>query len=131
MPTQQAFPEAGVSDEGLTPRPTTTRAFTVLNPLGLHARPAALLVKTMTHYDCDVTVTADGYTANGRSLLGLLSLAAGCGTKLRFIATGPEACQALEAVRRLFKHRFQEAYEPQLTPTTAGNRTSSSPVSKP
>jgi phosphocarrier protein HPr len=131
MPTQQAFTEASVSDEGRAPGPTMTRAFTLLNPLGLHARPAALLVKTLAHYDCDVTVTADGYTANGRSLLGLLSLAAGYGTKLRFIATGPEAGQALEAVRRLFEHRFQEAYEPQLTPTPTGNRASSSPVSKP
>lgn len=91
------------------------RAFVVPNEWGLHARPCALLVKTLRSFRCDVEVQTDGHLANGRSILSLLGLAAGLGTKLTFTATGIDAAQALAAVERLFESKFEEAYKTKKT----------------
>ena len=90
--------------------PTITRTLVLENRLGLHARPSALLVKKMLDYQAQVQVNCEGELANGRSILGLLSLAAGYGSKLTFSVCGPDAASAMEAIQRLFDTNFEEAY---------------------
>ncbi len=98
------------------PAPVQTKAeslsqtFVLQNRQGLHCRPAALLVKTLTSFDCRVTVEGNGAIANGRSIIGLMTLAAGFGTKLTFILTGPGARRAMNAIQCLFENNFSAAY---------------------
>src|ERR1017187_5106905 len=87
--------------------PGITETFTLRNPHGLHARPAALLVRTLMEFDCTVTVECGGYSVNGRSILGLMSLAAGYESRLTFRAEGREASRALAAVKDLFGTNFE------------------------
>lgn len=73
----------------------------VTNQLGMHARAAARFVKTAARYDAVVTVTRGETTIDGKSILGLLFLAAARGSRLRIHTSGPEARVALEALTRL------------------------------
>ena len=90
--------------------PTIKRVFVVENKLGLHARPSALIIKTLQPFRCEVTIESRGETVNGRSILGLLTLAAGYGTQLNFTAIGDDAAAALAEIERLFASNFAEAY---------------------
>ena len=94
------------------PPPTLTLAesFVLKNRKGLHARPCALLVKTVRPFDCEMMVEGNGHIANANSILSLMALAAGYETRLIFTATGKDAARALAAVRRLFDTNFEEAY---------------------
>ena len=81
----------------------------IKNRLGLHARAAAQLVQTATQYDADVTVVAkDGQAVNGKSILGLMMLAAAQGTFIEVRTSGPQAAAALEAIERLIDQKFHE-----------------------
>lgn len=82
----------------------------LLNRQGLHCRPASLLVKTLGDFNCNVTVESGGTLVDGRSILGLLSLAAGYGTRLTFVVSGPEAMEAMVVIRTLFESNFAGAY---------------------
>ena len=85
-----------------------TKEFTVLNKLGVHARPAALFVKTANRYECDIYVEKDGETVNGKSIMGMMMLAAGPGCKLQVHAKGQDAMQALTALEGLIHRKFDE-----------------------
>lgn len=85
-----------------------TKAFHVLNELGLHARPAAVFVKTASRFTCDVFVQKDGEKVNGKSIIGLLLLAAGRGSQLTVYAQGHDAALALTELEVLFERRFGE-----------------------
>jgi phosphocarrier protein HPr len=89
-----------------------SRTFTYANSLGLHARPAALLVKTVFRFKCAVTAQHHGNRVNVRSILSLLSLAVGPGIQITFKAQGPDAAAALAAIAGLFESRFGAAYGP-------------------
>jgi phosphotransferase system HPr (HPr) family protein len=89
-----------------------SRTFKYLNTLGLHARPAALLVRTVSPFKCGVTAQQDGYQADVRSILSLLLLAVDPGSQITFTAHGPDAAAALAAIARLFENHFGEAYSP-------------------
>ena len=89
---------------------TYSRTFTYANSLGLHARPAVLLIKTLSPFKCGVTAQHNDYRADARSILSLLSLAVGPGSQVTFTARGPDAAAALAAIARLFESRFNEAY---------------------
>ncbi len=78
---------------------------------GLHARPCALLVKTLRPFRCDVQVESHGHLANGHSIMGLMALAATRGSELTFTLSGDDAPQALAALSQLFKTNFEEAYQ--------------------
>jgi phosphocarrier protein HPr len=78
------------------------RTVLVTNPQGLHLRACAEIVKTVERYRARVTVRKGEQAENAASVLGLLSLAAECGTKLALFATGPEAEEALQAICELF-----------------------------
>jgi phosphocarrier protein HPr len=85
-----------------------TKHFLVSNKLGIHARPAALFVKTANRFDCDIFVEKDGEKVNGKSIMGLMMLAAGPGSKLTVHAQGREASQALAEIETLIKRKFDE-----------------------
>ena len=91
-------------------RLTLRRSFLMTNRNGLHARPCALLVKALRPFACEVRIEHDDAIASGNSILGLMALAAGFESKLRFTITGPEAACAMVAVQRLFDTEFEEAY---------------------
>lgn len=87
-----------------------SNTFVYTNHRGLHARPAALLVKTLSPYKSSVIAQCNGEKANAKSILGLLCLAVGAKARVTFTATGPDAYQAIGAVERLFVRQFDEAY---------------------
>ena len=85
-----------------------TKELTVVNKLGIHARPAAMFVKTANQFSCDVLVEKDGEQINGKSIMGLMMLAAGPGSKLLVHATGADAAAAIAAIEALLKRKFDE-----------------------
>jgi phosphocarrier protein HPr len=92
------------------PREPSVRAsFVIQNRLGLHARAAAQLVQTVAALDVDVFVSKDGETVNGKSIMGLMMLAAGKGSAIDVEARGPAAEDALRAIGALIADRFREA----------------------
>jgi phosphocarrier protein len=86
-----------------------TKDFLVSNKLGIHARPAAMFVKTANRFTCDIFVEKDGEKVNGKSIMGLMMLAAGPGSTLTVHASGHDASQALAELESLFKAKFEEA----------------------
>src|ERR1700683_2562342 len=90
----------------ITSQSKNAKEFTVLNKLGLHARPSALFVKTASRFKCDVWVEKDGERVNGKSIMGLMMLAAGQGSKLRVTCEGDDAEKALEEIESLIQRRF-------------------------
>ena len=87
---------------------TMTKDFLVANKLGIHARPAAMFVKTANRFACDIFVEKDGEKVNGKSIMGLMMLAAGPGSKLTVHADGQDASQALAELEILIKRKFDE-----------------------
>ena len=87
---------------------TMTRDFVVLNKLGIHARPAAMFVKTANRFSCDIFVEKDGEKVNGKSIMGLMMLAAGPGSKLKIHAEGQDASAALSELETLIQRKFDE-----------------------
>ena len=85
-----------------------TKDFLVANKLGIHARPAAMFVKVANRFACDVIVEKDGETVNGKSIMGLMMLAAGPGSKLTIHADGHDASAALAELEALMKRKFDE-----------------------
>jgi phosphocarrier protein len=85
-----------------------TRDLMVANKLGIHARPAAMFVRTANRFDCDIFVEKDGEKVNGKSIMGLMMLAAGPGSKLTVHAEGHDAYQALAEIETLLKRKFDE-----------------------
>jgi phosphocarrier protein len=87
---------------------TASREVTVTNKLGVHARPAAMFVKTANKFASDITIEKDGEQVNGKSIMGLMMLAAGQGSKLVLIAEGPDAEAAVRELELLFQRKFDE-----------------------
>lgn len=85
-----------------------TREIVILNRYGLHARPAALFVKTSNRFKAEVWVEKDGEEVNGKSIMGLMMLAAGHGSKLKVSAAGSDAEKFLEEIEKLVASRFHE-----------------------
>lgn len=87
---------------------TLEREFKILNKFGIHARPAALFVKTVSQFQSDITVNKDGNMASGKSIMGLLTLEGYFGSTLTVTATGPDADEALKALQDLIENKFYE-----------------------
>lgn len=83
-----------------------TEEVTIVNPLGMHARPAGLLVKVALQFQCEVHILKNGHRVNAKSIMGLLTLAAAQGTRLTVICKGHDARQAMDAVRALIESGF-------------------------
>ncbi len=80
----------------------------VINKLGIHARPAAMFVKIASKYQSQILVEKDGEQINGKSIMGLMMLAAGQGSKLVLIAEGTDAADAVAELAGLFERKFDE-----------------------
>ena len=87
---------------------TCEKSCTVRNKMGLHARPAAMIVQTANRYACDVTLEKDGQPVNGKSIMGVLMLAAGQGTVVTVRTLGEQAHQCADAIAELFEKGFNE-----------------------
>lgn len=94
--------------QGKIPEGAVFRDFVVSNRLGLHARPAAMLVKVTRKFESDVYIERDGSVVDGKSIMGVMMLGAATGSKLRFISIGNDAELMLEAISELFAKRFEE-----------------------
>ncbi|HXX29710.1 MAG TPA: HPr family phosphocarrier protein [Myxococcaceae bacterium] len=82
--------------------------FEIINELGLHARAAAQLVQAANRYPCEVQVECEGQTVNGKSIMGVLMLAAAQGMRIRVTCTGEGAAACLAEVAKLVAERFGE-----------------------
>jgi phosphocarrier protein len=85
-----------------------TRELVVVNKLGIHARPAAMFVKTACRFECEILVEKDGELVNGKSIMGLMMLAAGPGSRITLHAHGKDAAHAATELEDLVKRRFYE-----------------------
>ena len=85
------------------------RTVQIVNKAGLHARPAAEIVKLAARYKADITVMRDELEVNGKSIMGVMMLAAECGSTLQLKAEGPDAKEALDALANLFESKFGES----------------------
>ena len=81
----------------------------VLNKMGIHARPAAMIVRITNKFKAEVLVEKDEEQVNGKSIMGLMMLAAGRDSKVKFIATGADAEAMLAEIEALFVKKFDEA----------------------
>ena len=97
-----------MSSPGNTAGDKLVRELVIENKLGLHARPSAMFVKIANRYPCDIIIEKDGEEVNGKSIMGLMMLAAGCGSRLRVIANGSQAAEALAEIEDLVKRKFDE-----------------------
>lgn len=84
---------------------------TIVNDAGLHARPAAALVKLASKYESDFFIHMYGYKVNGKSILGVMTLAAEKGAELELEVKGPDEKKALEEIVELIHSGFGEVYE--------------------
>ncbi|MGK0357806.1 MAG: phosphocarrier protein HPr [Bradymonadia bacterium] len=84
------------------------QTFEIVNELGLHARAAANLVRLTGRFDCGVDITKDGQTVNGKSILGMMTLAAALGSKVHVVCRGTDAQAALSAIGALIANKFGE-----------------------
>ena len=84
------------------------KELTVINKLGIHARPAALFVKTANRFASEIYVEKDGEKVNGKSIMGLMMLAAGPGSKLLVYAEGQDAARAVVELEALLVRKFDE-----------------------
>lgn len=84
------------------------REFTISNKLGMHARPAAMFVKLASKFQSEIWVEKDDDAVNGKSIMGLMMLAAGKGTKITISAEGDDAEQAIEGLGALIDGGFSE-----------------------
>ncbi|HEX6088625.1 MAG TPA: HPr family phosphocarrier protein [Gemmatimonadales bacterium] len=81
----------------------------IVNPLGLHARPAAQIVRTASDFASDIRLEKDGMEVNGKSIMGVMMLAAECGSTIRIRTSGTDEDAALDAICRLVADGFGES----------------------
>ncbi len=84
------------------------KKFMVQNKLGLHARPAALLVRAANRFQSEITIQKGKTKVNAKSIMGVMMLAAGPGAKVTIRITGLDAAQAMKELEKLFEHNFGE-----------------------
>jgi phosphocarrier protein HPr len=84
------------------------RQATIVNQEGLHARPAARIVRLASSFESEIELAKDGLDVNGKSIMGVMMLAAECGSSITIRATGPDAEQAVQALTELVESGFGE-----------------------
>lgn len=84
------------------------REVEVLNRAGIHARPAALIVKVANQFDSNLYLEKDRMKVNGKSIMGIITLGAGYKSRLKILAEGTDEEQAADAIEQLFLNRFEE-----------------------
>jgi phosphocarrier protein HPr len=96
--------EVSVSDT----LPGLSRELTIQNRLGLHARASATLVRVATQFKAEITLSRDDQSVNAKSILGMMTLAAAQGTRVRVTCVGADEAAALEAVAACINNKFGE-----------------------
>lgn len=100
----EAPAQSGAAPDG----PELSRDLLIVNRKGLHARATAKLVQCCERFDASITVTKDGETVGGSSIMGILTLGAAKGSTIVVTAAGPQASEALDALTALVANRFGE-----------------------
>ena len=96
-------------DQNINEINESTREMTIINKLGIHARPSAMIVQTANQFDSDLFVSHNGQEEmNAKSIMGVMMLAAGQGTKLTFRAVGPDCRKLIDQIEILIKTKFNE-----------------------
>ncbi|MBR4323193.1 HPr family phosphocarrier protein [Treponema sp.] len=86
----------------------TEKLLTVLNRAGIHARPAALIAQTANKFSSEITIEKDSASVNAKSIMGVITMAAGYNTQLTLKAEGSDEKEAVEAIAQLFESKFEE-----------------------
>ena len=86
----------------------TKKEIKIINELGIHARPAGMIANTSARFACDIKILKDKMEVNAKSIMGIMTLAAGKGTDITVVADGADEVQALEAINELFLKKFDE-----------------------
>jgi len=81
---------------------------TIINKLGMHARASAKFVQLSSSYECDINLTRDGQTVNGKSIMGIMMLAASKGSEIKICTEGSDESQAMQSLLELINDRFGE-----------------------
>ena len=84
------------------------KVFKIQNKYGLHARPAALLVKTSGKFKSEINIAKDGVVANGKSIMGLMTLVAEAGSEIEITIKGIDEEEAMKAIQELIESKFNE-----------------------
>lgn len=82
----------------------------IINKLGLHARPAALLARTAAEFESDIKISKNGVEINAKSIMGIMMLAAECDSEIHITASGPDEQEAVDAVKKVLTSNFEESY---------------------
>jgi phosphocarrier protein HPr len=84
------------------------REIRIINELGIHARPAGMIANTASRFSCDIKIIKDKLEVNAKSIMGIMTLAAGKGGSITVIASGSDEAKAVEALESLFARKFDE-----------------------
>lgn len=84
------------------------REITIINELGIHARPAGMIANTSSRFVCDIKLVKDGMEVNAKSIMGIMTLAAGRGCIIEVTAKGKDEADAVKAIEDLFTRKFDE-----------------------
>jgi phosphocarrier protein len=84
------------------------REITIINELGIHARPAGMIANTSSRFVCDIKLVKDGMEVNAKSIMGIMTLAAGKGCIIEVTAKGKDEADAVKAIEDLFTRKFDE-----------------------
>ncbi|MCK5528744.1 MAG: HPr family phosphocarrier protein [Kiritimatiellae bacterium] len=84
------------------------RKLKIVNKLGIHARPASMIVRTASKFDADIYIDKDGVKVSAKSIMGLMTLAASFGTVLTLSVDGDDADMVLDTFQELFASKFEE-----------------------
>ena len=82
----------------------------IINRLGIHARPAALIAQTAAKFSCEIQLSKDNITIDAKSIMGVMMLAAECGSTIRVMTRGTDEKQAMDAIKLLFENKFNEEF---------------------
>ncbi len=82
----------------------------IINKMGLHARPAALLAKTAAGFQSEIKIAKNGIEVNAKSIMGIMMLAAECGAGIKVTANGPDENEAMDAIKQVLVTDFEEAF---------------------
>lgn len=86
----------------------TEKILTVQNRAGIHARPAALIAQTANKFSSEITIEKDSASVNAKSIMGVITMAAGYNTQLTLRAEGSDEKEAVQAILQLFESKFEE-----------------------
>lgn len=82
----------------------------IINRLGIHARPAALIAQTAAGFSCEIQISKDNLTVDAKSIMGVMMLAAECGSTIHVLTRGADEQEAADALKKLVENKFNEEF---------------------